>query len=126
MSLIEQAAADLRAIMADTTGGFSIPIRLISPLDQEITLNGLANDIGLTVDPETGVAVAGASASVALPLAVIDEAAIGRPRDVASKNAKPWRVICQLPSGGEQMFKVTRTMPDNFGCVVCFLETYDP
>ena len=125
MSLLDTAAADLRAILADTVSGFSIPIRLISPTDQEITLNGLANDIGLTVDPETGQMVAGSTASVALPLAVIDEAGNGRPRAIASKTEKPWRVILTLPSGGEQTFKVSRGMPDNFGCIVCFIETYD-
>jgi hypothetical protein len=125
VSLIEQAAADLRAIMGDTVGGFSVPIRLIAPDDQELTLNGLANDIGLALDPETGIAIAGSTSTVALPLAVIDEAGIGRPRAIASKGSKPWRVILQLPSGGEQTFKVTRSQPDNFGCVVCFLETYE-
>jgi hypothetical protein len=126
VSLIAQAAADLRSILGDTAGGFSIPIRLISPSDQEITLNGLANDIGITIDPETGTAVAGSSSSVALPLAVIDEAGISRPRGVADEKSRPWRVIYTLPSGGEQMFKVTRTWPDNLGCLVCILETYDP
>jgi len=126
VSLIAQAAADLRSIMADTVGGFSVPVVLVSPSDETLTLNGLANDIGQTFDPETGQAIAGASASVALPMAVIDEAAIGRPRGIADKRSLPWRVILTLPSGGEQTFKVSSTMPDNFGCLVCMLETYGP
>ncbi|HKY40791.1 MAG TPA: hypothetical protein VJN18_32875 [Polyangiaceae bacterium] len=125
MTLLDIAAADLRSIMGDTVGGFSIPIRLISPSNLEVTINGLANDIGLTVDPDTGQAVAGSSSSVALPIADIDAAAIGRPRGVAAKGEQPWRVKITLPTGGEQTFKITRTFPDALGCLVCILETYD-
>lgn len=125
MTLLDIAAADLRSILGDTVGGFSIPITLITPQNDEIQINGLANDIGLTVDPDTGQAVAGSSSSVALPIVDIDAAEKGRPRGVASGAERPWRVRFTLPTGGAQTFKVTRTFPDALGCLVCILETHD-
>lgn len=125
MSLLAQAAADLRSILGDKVGGFSVAVQLISPSDEMLGLSGLANDIGQSFDPDTGQVVAGASSSVALPMADIDEASIGRPIGVPDSNARPWRVKLTLPTGGEQTFKVVRTFPDALGCLVCILETYD-
>lgn len=122
MGLLEQAAADLVAILSDDVGGFAVAIRVIDPDDNAATINGLATHIGVTVDPETGLTVAGQKSSVALPIAKLREAGLKNPRGVSDDNLRPWRV--RVPSWGDMTFKVSTVMPDKLGCVVCFLEAY--
>jgi hypothetical protein len=124
VSLLDTAAADLVAILSDTVGGFAIPITLVDPAGNEATINGLATDIGLTIDPETGQAVIGRKASIAIPLRALEEAELEQPRGVASKTAKPWTATFTLPTGQAQTFKITSAMPDKLGCLVCFLDVY--
>lgn len=124
--LLEQAAADLQAILTDNVGGFAIPITIVSPQGTKVTINGLAADIGLSMDPETGLSVSGQKASVALPLRSLAAAGIGNPVGVAARGSAPWFVSFTLPTGGEQTFKVASSAPDKLGCLVCFLEYYKP
>lgn len=125
MTLLDEAAADLAAILADTVGGFSVPITLISPDGDETELVGLATDIGLTIDPDTGQAVIGRKASIALSIKALEEAELEQPRGVAGKMAKPWLARFTLSTGSEQTFKIASVMPDKLGCLVCFLEAYE-
>ena len=126
MTLLDEAAADLAAILADTVGGFSIPITLTDPDGEETELVGLATDIGLSIDPDTGQAVVGRKASIALSIQALEEAELEQPRGVASKTAKPWLATFTLATGAEQTFKISSVMPDKLGCLVCFLEIYQP
>lgn len=122
MSLLDVAAADLRAILSDVDSGFAVPIRVISPEDTEVTVNGLATDIGMSFDPETGQAIAGRRASVALPIAELEAAGSEEPRGAPS--GRPWRLAFALPHAEERIFKVASVMPDKLGCLVCFIEDY--
>lgn len=125
MNLLDQAAADLVTILSDTVGGFATPITVIDPDGNEATIGGFANDIGQQLDPETGLMMVGRQATVALPTRALRAADLGDPRGVADENARPWRVKLKLPaSDRELMFKVTKTMPDKLGCIVCFLKLY--
>jgi hypothetical protein len=124
MGLLETAAADLAAILADDVGGFSVPIVVTDPSNNQATINGLATDIGFTIDPETGIGVAERKASVALPIRALREADLGVPVGVSDESRKPWRVTLTLPTGVAMTFKVKTAMPDKLGCVVCFLEAY--
>jgi hypothetical protein len=122
---MEQAAADLVTIMSDTVGGFAIPITVIDPDDNQATINGFANDIGQELDPETGTMIVGRQASVALPIRALRAADLGEPRAIADDSRRPWRVQVQLPTATTPLtFKVTKTMPDKLGCIVCFLQSY--
>ncbi len=125
MSLLDEAAADLASILDDTVGGFSIPIVVIDPAGNQATINGLANDIGMTTDPQTGMAIAGRQSTVALSLAALEAEGLGVPVNVTDKTSKPWLVRFTLPNGCEATFKVSSTMPDQLGVVVCFLEAYN-
>lgn len=125
MGLLETAAADLQAILADAGGGFAVPIQIVAPDGRTVTINGQATDIGLSIDPETGMAVSGRKASVALPIRALNAAGIGQPCGVSGRSANPWRVKLTLPTGGEQTFKVSSSAPDKLGCLICFLEAFE-
>jgi hypothetical protein len=125
VGLLETAAADLAGILSDDVGGFAVPITLVDPSGNQATINGLANDIGFTINPETGVAVSGQKATVALPIRALTGAGLGQPQGVASAKSRPWTVTFTLSTGVEQTFKVASTMPDALGCLVCHLETYE-
>lgn len=125
MSLLDQAAADLASILTDAVGGFAVPVHVTDPGERSATVNGLATDIGVSVDPETGLAVAARKASVTLSIAALRAAGFtDNPRGTGSDKARPWRVMFTLPTG-EQRYEVAgATMPDKLGCIVCFLKAY--
>lgn len=125
MGLREQAGADLIAILQDRAEGFGWSITLISPNGQSGSFVGFSTDIGLTIDPETGVYVSGRKASVALPIETLKQAGFSIPRAIADRNLKPWLVRFDDIHGRSQLFKVSEAFPDTaIGCVTCLLEAY--
>jgi hypothetical protein len=120
MGLREQAKQDARAILEDTSG-FSWPVTLISPLGVFYFVNGFTTDVGQTIDPETGQAVAGQRASVAFArgaLPVLPEA-------VAEGSRKPWLATYFDSNGLPTTFKVIEVLPDRaIGVVVLLLEVF--
>jgi hypothetical protein len=125
VSLLEQASADLKAILEDSAG-FAVDITVTDPEGNSAALKGLQTDISQTIDPETGMAVVGRKASVALSLDALAAAGLGQPRNIPGRDQKPWVVSFTAPTGGLQTFKVSEAMPDKLGCIVCLLETYKP
>lgn len=124
MSLLDQAAADLRTILEDTDGGFAVLITVTNPDGVSVVLKGLQSDIAITIDPETGLAVTGGRVSVALSIEALVEAGLGMPRNIAESDRRPWLVQFTSPTGGLQRFKVSEALPDRLGCVVCLLEAW--
>lgn len=125
MSLREIAAADLRGIV-ENADDFGWPITVIKPDGEERDMVGLSTDIGQTIDPETGIAVVGRKASVALTLVSLET--FGMPVAIASSASKPWRVRFHDIGGCEaREYKVSDTMPDRaLGVVTLMLEAYKP
>lgn len=124
MSLRETAIADLRAI-TENCADFGWPIKVTNPAGEFVEIHGLSTDIGLTIDPETGVAVVGRKASVAIARGTLED--IGMPIGVASSSQKPWLVSFMDDQCVEHNYKVSETMPDRtLGVVVCILEAYKP
>ena len=124
MGLRETAAADLKLIV-ENTDDFGWPITVTPPDGPTVPLVGLSTDIAQTIDPETGQAVAGRTASVALAIASLEAAGLGMPRGVADKGSMPWRIEFNDIGGKSHLFKVTEALPDRaLGCVVCILEAY--
>lgn len=124
MSLREQAAADLRAICEDANG-FGWSITVTNPAGTSAALTGLSTDISTTIDPETGMAVAGRRASVAIALASLTAAGLGTPVGVADGAGPPWIVQFASIQGTSHLFKVSEAMPDRaIGVVTCMLESY--
>lgn len=125
MNLRQQAAADLLGILEDTAAGFGWPIVVRNPAGTEHAMTGFSADISQTIDPQTGVAVAGRVASVALPIARLLAADLGVPRNVAPNDRKPWVVAFDDIHGRPHRFKVQSARPDlSAGIVVCTLELY--
>jgi hypothetical protein len=125
MGLLETAAADLHEILSDDVGGFAVPIKVVDPSNRKATINGLATDIGFTINPDTGQAVAGQKISIALPLRALKAAGLGEPIGISASDSRFWKVTLTMPTGGEHTYKITSTMPDRLGCIVCFLEYCD-
>ncbi len=126
MGLRAQAAADLRAITEDDTAGFGWPITITDPAGNDAVIVGLANDIGTTIDPDTGQAVTGRTASIAVSLASLAEASLDIPKSIADSTSKPWIVTFDDIAGESHTFKVREALPDRaLGIVVCLLEAYD-
>lgn len=125
MSLRAQAAADLLGILEDVDGGFGWAITVTDPTGTTVNMTGFSTDIGTTIDPETGVLVAGRRASVALPIARLTALGLGMPRGVASETSRPWVVTFNDISGAARTYKVSQALPDRaIGCVTCMLEAY--
>ena len=127
MSLREQAAADLRAIVEDPTG-FGWALTVTDPSEHSAEIVGLSTDVSETLDPGTGMMIAGRRASVALTIASLEEAGFTElPRGIASPSSKPWRVAFADIAGASHEFKVTEARPDRaVGTVICILERYVP
>lgn len=127
MSLADIAGIDLRAILTDSSpSGFASPIIVTDPHGNAATINGLQNDVHLSVDPQTGAMVAGRRASVALSITALAAAGLGEPRAIADPKLKPWRIEFTTPTGKALTMKVAEALPDELGCIVCLLETYKP
>ena len=122
-NLYALAAADTKAILEDSAGGFGVPMVLTSPSGASQNITGMAADIGQTIDPETGQSISGRRSHVTLPT---ESLTIGRPVGVPQEAVSPWLVEFQLPSEtAPQRFRIFETMPDRLGCIVCFVENWD-
>jgi len=126
MSLRTLAEADLGNILEDDDG-FGWPITVTDPAGNSAELTGLANDIGALIDPDTGTAVVGRQASVALRVASLTAAGLGVPVGVADTTSKPWRVTTADVEGTTHEFAVSQAFHDRgAGIVTCLLEAYTP
>jgi concanavalin A-like lectin/glucanase superfamily protein len=120
MGLREQAKLDARAILEDDSG-FAWPVTLTSPLGEVTSLRGFTTDVGQTIDPETGQAVAGRRASFAVSLSSLP----AMPEAVAERNRKPWLATFADSAGVVASWKVIDVLPDRAaGVVVLILEAY--
>lgn len=120
MGLREQARLDAKAILEDTSG-FGWPLTLTSPVGVSSSLTGFSTDVGQTIDPETGQAVAGRRTSVAVSLSSLPE----MPEAIADSGRKPWVATFADIAGSMADWKVTEVLPDRAaGVVVLLLERY--
>ena len=124
MGLREQATLDAQTII-ENTDDFGAPVTLTDPAGTEYETKGLPNDIGVSIDPETGQAVSERRASVAFSMLTLDALDLELPVGVTSASAKPWRVSFADARGRLQTWKVVETQPDRtLGVIVCFLEIW--
>lgn len=121
MSLLSQAASDLQGIV-ENTGGFASPVTLTTPGKVAHSLVGTSADIGQTIDPETGVPVAGRRASVAFSWLTLHARGLD-PKGV--EEGSPWTVQFADVAGSSHTYKIVETIPDRtLGMLVCILEFY--
>jgi hypothetical protein len=120
LGLREQAALDCQSMLGDTSG-FGWPFTLTSPSGVVAELVGFATDVGQTIDPDTGQAVAGRRGSVAASLLELTEVPVA----VADSDRRPWLVTFENIQGVASTWKVIEVLPDRAaGVVVLLLETY--
>lgn len=128
MGLRQLAETDLGHILEDGSCGFGWPITLTDP-DGNINtdeLLGFADDIAQIIDPDTGQAVSGRLASVAIRIARLSEVGLTLPRGIADSGSKPWIVEFDDINGNSCKFKVSQSNPDRvIGLVTLILELYE-
>ena len=129
MSLRELAEADLAVTLEDPVYGFGWAIKVTDPADNIAPdLVGFSQDIAQVIDPDTGVAVSGRLASVALRISSLTASpVVGLPQAIADPDQKPWVVEFDDINGTAHIFKVSEANPDRtIGMLICSLEAYDP
>lgn len=123
MSLLSDLASTARDILSNTAD-FAVSMVVTSPEGRKVTVAGIAADIGLSIDPETGVSIAGRKASVAISSALLAENGLELPRNIPENDKRPWVVEWTPPTGPAQKMKVVSTIPDKLGVVILQLEKY--
>ena len=125
MGLREQAEADLGLILEDKDRGFGYDIILTDPSGTVRPLTGFSDDIAQIIDPDTGIAVSGRLASVAIRTSTIIAAGLTLPRGIADAGIKPWIVQFNDINGNPFTFKVSQSNPDRaLGLITLMLELY--
>lgn len=125
MSLRQLAETDLGLILEDKDTGFGFDITLTNPAGVTKALVGFSNDISQLIDPDTGQAVSGRSASVALRISSITAIGLTLPRGISDSGIKPWVVQFDDINGNPFKFKVSQSNPDRaIGVVNLILELY--
>ena len=128
MGLRQLAETDLGHILEDDSSGFGWRITLTDP-DGNINtdeLLGFTDDIAQIIDPDTGQAVSGRLASVAIRIARLTEVGLTLPRGIADSGSKPWIVEFDDINGNPYKFKVSQSNPDRaIGLVTLILELYE-
>jgi hypothetical protein len=127
MNLRALAEQDLGSIVEDSATGFGWPITLTDPsgFTSSGTLTGLSDDIAQVIDPDTGQAVSGRLASIALRISTLYAQGYTLPQGIADASVKPWLVEFDDINGLPYKFKVQQSNPDRaLGVVTCVLETY--
>lgn len=126
MSLRQLAEADLGVILEDGATGFGWPISVTDPDGNVGSLTGFSDDIAQVIDPDTGQAVSGRLASVALRISSLALAGLTLPRGIADTGSKPWVVEFDDINGNAYKFKVAQSNPDRaLGLVTLLLELYE-
>jgi hypothetical protein len=126
MNLRDLAEADSKAILEDSVTGFGYPITVTSPDKVTASLTGFSNDISFSIDPDTGVAVSGRTASVALNISSLIDAGFSTLlTGIQDDKSKPWLVQFNDINGNPFTFKVIEGHPDRgLGIITCTLEIY--
>lgn len=125
MSLRAQAETDL-AVTLEASGDFGWPIVLTDPAGFVGTeqLYAQTGDIGVLIDPDTGMAVTGRKATCTVRMASLTAAGFtSLPFSVPETTGKPWLVAFDTPSDVSQTYKIKQAWPDRtLGVVVLVLE----
>ncbi len=126
MRLRQLSETDLSLILQDSSTGFGWPITVTDPAGTSRTLTGFSDDIAQIIDPDTGQAVSGRLASVALRTSSLIAAGLTLPRGIADSGSKPWVIEFDDINGSAYKFKVAQSNPDRaLGLVTCLLELYE-
>jgi hypothetical protein len=127
VNITELATDDLEFTLEDNAEGFGWLISVTDPSGQTNVgpLYGSYMDIGLAIDPDTGMLVSGQRATIALKIESLSDQGLGIPQAIADESKKPWVVVVTDTNSVESTFKVSSSQPDRImGLVTCTLEEY--
>jgi hypothetical protein len=123
VSLLTELQKTARGLLTNTTD-FAVAVTLRDPQYRTLQTSGIAQDIGLSIDPETGTQVLGRRASVAIPTQDLLEAGWSIPEGEPREDEKPWLVTWTPPAGAAQTMRVVGAQPDKLGVTVLLLEAW--
>jgi hypothetical protein len=125
MSLRALAEADLAFILEDKVSGFGWDISVTDPGGNNADVVGSSGDIGIMLDQETGMSVAGRQAHVSIRLSSLEAKGLGIPFKQTDSTKKPWVFTFKDTLGVSRTFAVDEAMPDRtIGVVTCTLSLY--
>lgn len=120
MGIRDEAPLHAQAFL-ESASDFGWPFTLTSPAGVVSQLRGYTTDVGQTIDPETGQAVAGRRASVACSLLSL----AAMPEAIADSTSKPWVATFADVEGVTSSWKVVEVLPDRAaGVIVLIVEIY--
>lgn len=112
MGLRVQAEADLGSTL-EALGDFGFAFTLEDPSGTTANLVGMTGDIGIAIDPDTGIAVSGPHGTLTARISSMLTAGFTTlPEGVADPLSRPWVVTFNSINGVIQRWKVKRSMPD--------------
>ena len=123
--LREQARDDLKFTVGDRETGFGWDITVTRPDGDTLDLVALQSDIAETIDTETGIAILGRTAHVAVQIQDFLDATWEVPVVITDPEVRPWKVDTTDVNGRAHSFKISEVRQDRaIGLVLCFLESY--
>lgn len=124
MGLRIEAEAALEEII-ENTDDFGWPMTLYNPSGESLPVVGLNFDVSQLIDPQTGLVVAGRTATASLRISTLLAAGFDIPEGIADRTVKPWRIEVTDINANEYNLKVKESQPDRtLGLVTLVLETY--
>ena len=113
--LREQAEADLDFIIEDDTHGFATSITFSKSGEDDITVKGIANRIGVIQDQDTGLMFPGKTSFITVRIS-----------SLTTIPDETWNVAFTDISGNSVSGKIKQPMPDNtLGKFTCFVSLGD-
>ena len=126
MNFLGIAQQDKAFTLKDSEFGFGTVITITDPDLLSADVTGRTNDISFAIDPNTGVAVSGRTATIAIDMQELtDKGFSSLPVAQTDKTKKPWLVEYTDQLGNAHVFIVLEANPDRtLGIVLCTLDFY--
>lgn len=127
MNFLDIAQQDKAFTLKDSVFGFGTAITITDPDLLSADVTGRTNDISFAIDPNTGVAISGRTATIAIDMQELtDKGFSSLPVAQTDKTKKPWLVEYTDQLGKAHVFIVLEANPDlTLGIVLCTLQFYE-
>lgn len=113
MNFLEIAQQDKAFTLKDSTYGFGTEITLTDPDLLSAVVTGRTNDISFAIDPNTGEAVSGRTATIDIDMQELtDKGFSSLPAAQSDKTKKPWIIEYTDQLGSVYAFTVLEANPD--------------
>jgi len=123
---LQIAQMDKSFTLNDNKYGFGSTIKLTDPNLFEANVVGRTNDVFFSIDPGTGEAVSGRTATVSIDMNELTNKGFSSlPAAQSDRTKKPWIVEVDDPQGCPHVFTVLEGNPDRtLGIILCTLQFY--